>query len=713
MEYRHTITCTNDSDSVTLDISPIGWDEKGYTLQENQTYHGVLSAITIKKLGFLPNKKDKIGGLDFILSKYELYGVEANLTDLIEYLDHSTNTYVTWANCRLSWLDSPEYTSSEKAFYMQLTDTSDREKLRENDELVVDALSGEDLEGNAITVNSFDTLTITPQALFLEYRGNADNDSGERLLTETGDYATNSIEITNTIGDDITIDGVVKKIYTNNTGDTITAKVSLTGVERIIDLGLFTDLPGQTGNLTVNYSFRIVRRNSGGTAISTTVIESDSDVINFTTSYDGQLTNDFDYSIDFIMADGDYLELYSSVTLVVGTDIDTSNSTWSLSNTYVLQLLQESKIYDYNVDVDGLMAHEALENILQIITGNTSPLYSPILGRTDIGYDQDGFLGLVCITNGLLIRRMPNSLAKLNLSFRDLFTSLNAIHPIYLGYDTANSRFIIDSIENRYDDTEIVEIDNPAGFKRIFKESLYFNEIKSGQKNKVEYDNFNGVEEAITPYTFGTSISVKGIYDCQSPYNLDPTGVEVQRRELYFGTGSEDKKNDGNVYILRVDRSASKYITKVLGVGEEAVNIYNGDTRLNLEFTAKRNLIRHGKIISSIYHKNASGVFKYLSSQLKSDMGTKLSGESSFVYENTDVNVSDLGTHYLIPETIEFSYPISDSLLTTLLANPNGKVKVNTDIGTFYGYISLDGVRSDAYDRQGNWVLQVSSYSLV
>lgn len=719
MTYQYTISCANDATSEVLGKSPVGWDDKAYVFQENETYHGIISQMTIDKLGFTRDEKTVKGGLNYILSKYDMYGVEAELSILVKYRNPATNAFDTLINGVLSWSDSPEQASNQDddAFYMSISDSSDRERFRENDEIDVNIRTNKDLQGKSITTESAVSVTITGQDLFKEVYANADTDSGLQLLTTDLDLDINldsdlgGENSTNNIGDVIVIDGSQKKIYTNEIGsDTEVTFIAENG-NREISLNIINSSPGSNALFTVDYSFVIERYNSSDVQQSTDTIDSHGpQLISFTTAtYEDIIQADFDYNETLTLDEGDYIQVWCNFKITLGINIDSSSSC-SLVNQFDLSLLEKSYTPG-DTDSYLMLAHEATENLLQIITGNTSPLYSPILGRTDIGYDSDGFLGLVGVGMGWQLRQFPLAFKSITLNFKDWFQSLNAITPIYLGYDEDNQRFVLDSIENRYGNTVLIEINNPAKFKRTFKESLYFNLIKAGQRNKVEYDIYNGVEEAMTPYDYGSSLAFKNTYDISSPYNLDPTGIEVLRRNRYYLTASTDTKNDDNVYLVRLERDGGSYKTKKLGVGEETANILNGSTRLNLEFTAKRNLIRHGRNIRTIYHKNSSGVFRYLNSQLKSDMGTKLSGEGAFTYENTDLSVTGLGTHYVIPEVIEFEYPITDSLLTLIKSTPYEVFQVVVDkVGTFYGYIGLDGVRTNKYDRSGNWVLRVKSY---
>ena len=711
--WRHTITCGNDSDSVILYFSPKGWDTKGYTFQQNENYNGILSSFSIGKLGFINDKGSKVGGKDFILSKYDLYGVEAKLTDLIEVRNPVNNQYKTWNNVKLSWLEDAEQAENaeDEAFYMKIVDNDDKERFRENDELGVNVLSEKDLEGNNITVKETVSVLTTEQEVYVS--GQISNESisysPNFTVEPTPDFiqfaASGSLVDNSNTRSYLPSAPSSFELYRNDSGEDKNLTI------QFVD-GLYCKLQGAvlplTGTVEFDFYTKLEVYDETDSLVNTqTAYSVNSGVLNATDEFDLSGSGELSYT-NLAFPDGYYVKLVIRLDYTV---TDTTQIIFDLleySNGKINILERTDVIAASRTRM--LLAFEACENLLQIITGNTSPLYSTILGRTDLGYTTDGFLSLFAFTNGWLIRQFGLNTKELSLSFKKVFKTLNAIKPIYLYYDNDNSRFVIEDLDERYSNDVMHTVNYPANFKRIFAGDLYYNLIKIGQANKVEYDSLNGAEEASTPTDFSTSLSFKNTYDIQAPYNLDATGIEVLRQSQRSRVGNLDTKNDSVVYCLDLERNGLDLQTRVLAAGEEAVNVFNGDTRLNLRVTPKRNMLRHGSILSSIYHKNTSGVYTFLNSQLSSDLGTKLTGESLFLYENTDVSVSDLSERYFIPERIEFSSDFTNAFLDELLINPHRLIKVVTKIGDFYGYIDTEGVRSEAYNRTGNYTLLVRNY---
>lgn len=719
-------------DTFYLDLSPKMWDEKGYTFQEHERYGGVISAFTIAKLGFLRNRGSVKGGMDEILQGYDILGVESVTTLTIDYRNPKTNLYTNWSVCKLSWLNDPEQIDDENEdlIYMSVSDSSTQERFRENEELEVDIFQAKDLDGNSLTLDSGVTIPILRQNLYREIQAidgdfnhvnyEFNNSSGVFSLAPEATVKLDTVQIGVPI-----FDGSEVKIFDNTDGEVtenITVKLTETrniGGSILDHITLTPNFYEDGGQVVASFQAQITLTvNDGASGLTHHQFLLKNYSYDYAGSDTGQPVSKVNYEhltdTEFTVSipPGGWLEYNVDLVYIItsGIKIDSSHSVgFGINFQHDIEVLfDESSIA--STDVDVVLAHEACENALKIITGASTPFYSTILGRTDLGYASDGDLGLVAFTMGWQLRQFPLSEKSIILSFAKIFQTLNAIHPIFMYWDGGNERFVLESKHDRYDPEIIETINYPTGFKRIFPEDLYFNRVLMGQSEKVDYEEYNGSQEVNTPTEFSTSIPVKNEYDIQSAYNLDPTGIETQRRLPYELTGTTDSRNDKNVYAIDLIRDGGTgFKPYVLVSGEETENILNGDTRLNLRWTPKRNFLRHGAFVSRIYHKNSGGVFQFLNTQMNTNLGTKLSGESVMVYEKDSVIVSELEDPYTLPERLVFNYKMSDDLVGALNENPNRQFKIITKKSTYYGYIDPTGVRSNAYDREGNFSLVVSN----
>jgi hypothetical protein len=100
---------------------------------------------------------------------------------------------------------------------------------------------------------------------------------------------------------------------------------------------------------------------------------------------------------------------------------------------------------------DGFFAHEFASALLNIITGNSNVLYSPVLGRQDsypTAYPQDGNAGLLFITNGFLLRKQNKGI---ETSFDEFWESINACYNLGLWVDAQNQKIVIENARAFYD----------------------------------------------------------------------------------------------------------------------------------------------------------------------------------------------------------------------------------------------------------------------
>lgn len=716
-EFRFTLTCENDAASETLHFNPEGWEKIGIAWKESEDYKGILRSVSLDKLGFIQDQKGNKGGKNFILSKYDTYGIEANITILIEKRDHSTMGWDTFYTGKLRWIDNPE--QDDIYLRMGISDGSFQERFSENDEQDINLQATKDLFGTTITPDSYETITLKEQDLIRGYSATVQvNDGiGSTALPISEEYYLNGeTENYNQIGDSITIPST-KIIYTNNTGEDVYVNLQIANFSRTLSFGVSNSGAPSTAEFDVTYDMLI--QEGVGTPLSldqiSETLESNeaSEIINRNSTTmipdsSAKITynavEEILYYRSGVISNGTVINLYFTVTVTAG-NANASDTSVSLLNTFDL-FVSETLESIGDSDCNVLFPYEAFNNILKTITGVTNDLYSPIMGRTDNGYASDGELSLIGVTNGYQIRQFDIDDYPVYASFKKLFKSYYSIHPIYLEYDKANSRWVIDDISERYKDTELLQLEDIADFKRTFDKDYYYNRIKTGQKDKVDYEVVSGIEEFNTPTDFSTGMPVKNDYDIQSDYRLDGTGIEVLRRKPYVSYAKEDTNEDDINYLIECVRSGGSFVSRQADLDNDTIlNILNASTHLNLGITPKRNLLNHESMISSIYHKNSSGLIQYMNSQIYSDLSTKFSGESTAIVEDAEITASSLADPYYIPETLEFSHPITKEIINTIETNPNGYITVIYEGVTYKGFL-LDP-RTDSYDRTGNWKLLI------
>lgn len=717
----YNLFCSNDGTSITLDIAPIGWNDRGHVLKDNDVYYGRFSEFTLDEIGFVSDEKSKIGGKNYILSKIDTYGILANITLTIIIRDPSTNHSLEALQAKLSLTESPNRKSNETerdTFYCKLIDSSGKQRFRNNDEL--------DYE-----IQPDKSITLTKQNLYsrlyatqLTSRANAVipngydpgsdafsdfEDTGVPYLLPLGEIVTDNIS-----DDDLSIfDGAESIIYQNDNksvssnlditftpiesglypGADLVSIVSFTGSGEEIVYRVITQmlLVVYDSNDSVVNTTNVVSTSQTESAAGTTGLYEETFLFNY---------NNTEYTLSVPPSGYVKLTTYVQIRLYdngsgYGIDFANGGSYGIVSNQFDINILQDFD-FDDTTPCKVILPQEAFTLVCARMGVSFD---SDIFNRTDLGATTDGELSLIALSNGFNIRQFPDEYENISLQFRKLFKAYNSIRPLQVIFDGNFLR--IEERENKYSDELIYDFGVVSNVTKTYDSSLYFNQIKAGQSNKLDNQTVNGGQEACTNVSFGTVFEIKNTYDIQSSYRTDPTGIEVSRRLQYVTSGDKDNKNDSDVFLIEVERDNGSYISKRKASGDEIYNILNGDTRLNLGLLPSRSIRKHGAFILPMFYKTSSSILEFLSSQLNSDIGVKFSGESNIIYENSDIDISELGSDvYYSNEIYEFEYPMTYELRSAIFAS-NGYITINAFGNNVNLYIIE--VESEDYNRTATW----------
>jgi len=154
-------------------------------------------------------------------------------------------------------------------------------------------------------------------------------------------------------------------------------------------------------------------------------------------------------------------------------------------------------------------------------------------------------------------------------------------------------------------------------------------------------------------------------------------------------------------------RDVSDYVT-LQGYDNFTVitGVYTPSTRLNLDITPKRNLLRHLNQLS-IPLFVAGGYTNFMKLQTDLDLATQKSGDP-LIFEQDDLTyivlrATDLEEPLYYPEIYNFTSELSIDNILQLISDPHGYVEFDYLGVTYSGYI-LE-VSSEPFNRRGNWTL--------
>ena len=195
---------------------------------------------------------------------------------------------------------------------------------------------------------------------------------------------------------------------------------------------------------------------------------------------------------------------------------------------------------------------------------------------------------------------------------------------------------------------------------------------------------------------------ISNTLDLQSPYRGDDYGIELSRKSDYASTAGEDTRYDNEVFIIQGQRpSVSIYTAQGYDTFTDIEGVYSPSTRLNLDISPKRNLLRHGNQLSIPAFISNSDV-QFMQSQFENNLSTTKSGDPA-VAEREDISYSDLEEPLYYPELYNFTAKLTMEIILQLFSDPHGYVTFEY-LGVKYSGFILE-VSTEPFNKKGNWTL--------
>lgn len=455
----------------------------------------------------------------------------------------------------------------------------------------------------------------------------------------------------------------------------------------------------------------------------------------------------YKYEIDEITRQSTLLSTEYTGELSTGADISTiididisleKNQalyfTFSASATGTFKLFTTSELLVTSISLapatpcNFVPPFEAGHRILEAITGQTDPLDSPYLGRTDspITYSEDGDGSLFFFTNGKLIRQFPTGYlsdetdpkkAQLAFSLKDWFESLDKIFCLGAGvkYEDGQYKFYVDDRREFFkNEASGVAVSRDELEQESFTiekiPEYYFNEIEIGSTYE-QPEEVSGLEEYNAKQKYSSPILHENKLELLNKYIYAAYPFEFARRLPFDAEETTDYKYDNDNFIFNVERYISDYIQLSDTDFEEINGLENVTTYINLNITPKRNLKRHGWFINTGLRGYQTDKLKYNKSDITTDLSTRKISEAEAISENADVLISDLDTALLTGRVVSFNAPVSSEKFKTLQNNPYGLIEYYDPINEAVGYGFLKEVSTTLTDKTTNWQLYETKYT--
>ena len=678
---------THSSGNLTPEYAPIDWKAFNMMWSRSEAYYSVLRSQIID----VEFPRD---GKSYIDSIYNTYGIDAEIGCEVQYLRSSDLSYQTLFE---GVLDLSEWLSRRDTTSVKIGDSSVLAKFVARHETEIPLNRTTDLDGN--TLGSYTYLnTMKVEGVDIEELAKYEDDTNEIPMT-TGTSAS-SFELfrgisddgfqVNDIGTDATLPVKTLSVagglfYTNNSGASQTVRYRI--VTRIVGEVVVINDAG------FNWAARVYLGVDTPTIVkAVNRIGSGGDIYSFDESYDsGYITR--------VLTAGQTIGAYHKWS---GNLVSTGTITPAF--TFEPTLLEVYEVTPAKADTshDIPLLHEIGAKLLEIMTGEADALDSDLLGRTDSEprtYSSDGDYSLTGLASGNILRGNTYGEKPFSTTFYDYFKSLDALYNLGMWYNGTD--FEIKEKVDYFKNSQIIDLGEVKDLEISIAADKYFNKINCGYQNELEYEELNGTQNFNVPAKFVNSIAaIDNTLDIASIYHADDYGIELARKNADENS-TEDSKFDEQIFIITGQRDGGNYIT-LQGYDDFTVieSIYSPDTRLNLNITPKRNLLRWQNVLN-VPEFISNNDTQYSTKQFGLALETKKTAEAANVVETDDITYATQPIYY--PEIYNFTAKVEFAHILQLGSDPHGYVEF-TYLGTTYKGFILE-VSTELFNRRGNWTL--------
>jgi hypothetical protein len=326
------------------------------------------------------------------------------------------------------------------------------------------------------------------------------------------------------------------------------------------------------------------------------------------------------------------------------------------------------------------------------ITGKTGLVKSSI-------FEEGGEYENIVLDNGLWARGFPDSYTdssdeeqKIQLisSFKEAFESFNYLEPLCWYTEIVGSTEYIRIEKATYTQQNFIGIQLGSVDNIEYESSAvdYFSKVEIGQKNSLEYEGLNGLDETNGKSEFSTFITnnEQSIYTANSDFRTDATGYELTRRVPFLLYPKEDTKRDDHIFMHDAKVLESGVITHKVWQDRfdtKPIGIYDADSSWNL-WLSPINRLYYGHSYSvqrGLYHYPNKKI-SFNSSNANQNLVTQTNG--IVLAESGSLKISSLPTARVEATKIKFTFKMTQTIDNMF----KGQTDVNgKDVLNYFGLI--------------------------
>lgn len=332
-----------------------------------------------------------------------------------------------------------------------------------------------------------------------------------------------------------------------------------------------------------------------------------------------------------------------------------------------------TKSFEEGRQIDCVLPFELFERLLRHMTGRTDTiLVSDYLGRTDLGYDQDGDGAYIGITSGFVARGFDDK--PITTSWQDAIDSFSTIANLsYVVEKRGIQEYVrLEPAEYFFNNKAIVfenRVDTPT---IKISEDHTWSGIEIGyEEGARDYEEADGLDEYCGQITMSTPLAkAEGKWSKLSPYRADSIGLIFALRKRIEDAPTEDTDYDESIFLIDMKTvDGSEVLAQRVWQDDflsEPIGLYDPDTATNLRLAPSQ-------IIKNHYSFIKAPLFQYNDRSLVFGSGVGnvtlvLDGESA----NRDIPINELGKEVFQNLEIDFQYDTDQTVEDALKDNIYG-----------------------------------------
>jgi hypothetical protein len=290
------------------------------------------------------------------------------------------------------------------------------------------------------------------------------------------------------------------------------------------------------------------------------------------------------------------------------------------------------------------------------------------------------------VTSGDAIRGFEN--AKLKISWSEFFEGYDV--PCSLCYGIRNQALYIEEKAKGFQSTILQAMGEVKDLVVSAAKDFQFNTVKVGYPN-TDTEDVNGRDEFNVTQAYTSPVKkVSKVFELVSKIRASMYEIELTRIKT-AGKDTTDDDNDTRSFFLHVEKTATEgagdepgsYYKLLRNTYDSVAGILDPDSAFNIELHPELCLKRHGSYLRGVFYW-LNGNLDYQTSDKNGNLAVVKGGQTYIGQKN--IPIPGLGSPLFYPLQFKFESPMSNDIVETMDAGPDGTFSFQYDGNTYYGF---------------------------